>query len=201
MRFPRGCSARSDECCSPCFPRGDCAARWRAGLPDGVRAPEAAPAERTLANCHGDQRRAPLTTPPSMLFDVARVAPGLLPGSHRSAAPRRAYVRDRSFLLEAAARTHYLFLCRLLDANSRRRAAERAQSANKAIDRSFRGAAPAGPRQRAASDKFRLSSTARRETPSPRARRRIADERIDHYKAPRQPAEAWAAPFAGGCSS
>ena len=26
------------------------------------------------------------------------------------------------------------------------------------------------------------------------ARRRIADERIDHYKAPRQPAEAWAAP-------
>ena len=34
-----------------------------------------------------------------------------------------------------------------------------------------------------------------------RARRRIAGERIDHYKAPRQPAEAWAAPFAGGCSS
>ena len=55
------------------------------------------------------------------------------------------------------------------------------------------------PRQPA--PKFRSTLDARRETPSPRARRRIADERIDHYKAPRQPAEAWAAPFAGGCSS
>ena len=199
MRFPRGCSARSDECCSPCFPRGDCAARWRAGLPDGVRAPEAAPAERTLANCHGDQRRAPLTTPPSMLFDVARVAPGPLAGSHRSAAPRRAYVRDRSFLLEAAARTHYFCAaCSTRIAAGATRDARNPQA--KRADRSFRGAAPAFSRQRAASDKFRLSSTARRETPSTRAAAlRASGSPVPRRRASREP--SWAAPFTGGCSS
>ena len=57
----------------------------------------------------------------------------------------------------------------------------------KRADQSFRGAAPAVPRQRAALDKFRSGSTARRETPSPRARRRSAGERIDLSEAPRQP--------------
>ena len=164
----------------------NCAVRRQAGA---ARLPSRrAQTESTLANCRGDDSAERLSQRRLVCFnDRGGLSP--LAESHRSAAPRRAYVRDRSFLLEAAARTHYF--CAACYACSTRLAAGATRDAHNRqanqADRSFRGAAPAVPRQRAASDKFRSSSTARRETPTSRARRRSAGERIDLSEAPRQP--------------
>ena len=151
-------------------------------LPVGVRAPETARRRCRHGPIAARDSAEPLTTPASMFqsWCPARSQEATArrrPGGHTSGT-------DPSF---RGGSPHSLFLCRCstrIAAGATRDARNRQA---KRADQSFRGAAPAVPRQRAALDKFRSGSTARRETPSPRARRRSAGERIDRSAAPRQP--------------
>ena len=199
-RFGSGARSQASAFGLSCFVRGGCAARRRPGAARRCpRAGDGAQALPTRANCHGDDSLSAGDGAAENLLASFKVVLAALAESHRSTAPRRAYVRDRSVLQRR--QPALIIFVPLLHATAGATRDARNRQAKRA-DRSFRGAAPAVPRQRAASDKFRSSSRA---LDAKRRRRGRADAArasgsiITKRRASREP--SWAAPTHGWCSS